>query len=160
PQHPEFITNIHEDKNNIAPRFGFAYDMFANGKSVIRGGAGKFFGYMPDILLSNPLTQISGTFNQITLTSPTPRPAPSPTFPNVLTPDQFAQLAKVSTDIVTISPNYQAQQALRSSLQFEQQLGKSYTAAVGFIRSRLSKVEGSQNINAVKTGVMLGNLPL
>ncbi|HWW60995.1 MAG TPA: TonB-dependent receptor, partial [Thermoanaerobaculia bacterium] len=69
PQHPEFITQIEEDKDNYAPRFGFAWDLLGTGRSVLRGGTGKFFGYMPDILLSNPLTQISGNFNQVTISN-------------------------------------------------------------------------------------------
>lgn len=31
------------DTNNFAPRFGFAYDMFGNGKSVVRGSVGLYY---------------------------------------------------------------------------------------------------------------------
>ncbi|HXG83982.1 MAG TPA: TonB-dependent receptor, partial [Pyrinomonadaceae bacterium] len=31
------------DKNNFAPRFGFAYDLFGDGKTVVRGALGLFY---------------------------------------------------------------------------------------------------------------------
>lgn len=34
---------IPRDNNNIAPRFGFAYDIFGNGKTVVRGALGLFY---------------------------------------------------------------------------------------------------------------------
>ena len=161
PQHPEFISNFKED-HNVAPRFGFAYDINGNGRSVLRGGTGKFFGYMPDILLSNPLTQISGNFNQITISNCTlaSNPVKCPTYPNILTPDQFNQLAKVGTDIVTFGPDYQAQEAWRSSLQYEQQLGSNYSVGVGTIYQHTTHIEGTRNINAVPLGFSFGNIPV
>lgn len=43
-------------KNNVAPRFGFAYDVGGHGKTVIRGGTGLFF----DILKGEDNLQFNG----------------------------------------------------------------------------------------------------
>jgi hypothetical protein len=160
PQHPEFITQIKEDKNNIAPRLGWAYDVRGDGKSVIRGGIGKFYGYMPDILLSNPLTQISGNFNQVSITCAAPGAVPCPTFPSILAGDQATKLVKIGTDIVSVASDYQAQESLRGSLQFERELGRRYSASVGTVLAKITKAQGSRNINAVANGIRLGNVPL
>jgi hypothetical protein len=161
PQHPEFVSQIEED-HNLAPRLGFAFDVLGNGRSVVRGGTGKFFSYMPSILLSNPLTQISGNFSQVSISNcnATTNVVPCPAYPNLLSPAQFGQLARVGTDIVTIGPDYEAQEAWRSSLQFEQQIGSTYSAAAGLIYQKTTKVQGTRNINLVPAGFSFGDLPI
>ena len=34
---------VKDDKNNFSPRFGFAYDILGNGRSVVRGGYGIYY---------------------------------------------------------------------------------------------------------------------
>jgi len=162
PQHPEFVSNIRVDRNNIAPRVGIAWDVEGDGSSVLRGGAGRFFGYMPAILLSNPLTQISGNFLQGSITCTASGLAvPCPVYPGTLSAAQFAQLgATAGTDIVTVGSGYQAQESWRSNLQYERQFGRGISGAVGVIYSRMAKVQGSRNINAVPSGIVLAGLPV
>jgi hypothetical protein len=161
PQHPEFLSQVKDDKNNLAPRFGFAYDLFGNGRSVLRGGSGKFFEYMPDILLASPIQGISGALITSTFTCTTnPATNPCPTYPNILTPTAFLAKAKLGANLVTIGSDYQAQEAHRSSLQYEQQIGQTYSAGVSAIYSKLTHVQGTVNKNIVPTGVILGDMPV
>jgi hypothetical protein len=85
------------DWKNFAPRLGFAYDVFGNGKTSLRGGAGVFFdarivGYYNFHLVNTPwsetvsLTSPAGPFSNpylgITNPFPLPRvPAPNAPFP-------------------------------------------------------------------------------
>jgi carboxypeptidase family protein len=55
------------DRNNLGPRFGFAWVPIANSPMVLRGGYGIFYGYTPSIMLStaqsnNGLSIVTKTF--------------------------------------------------------------------------------------------------
>jgi hypothetical protein len=50
------------DKNNISPRVGFAYDLKGDGKSVVRGGYGRFYDKSHLELISAIIT--NGVFSQ------------------------------------------------------------------------------------------------
>jgi hypothetical protein len=154
PQHPEFLSQIKNDTNNFAPRVSFAWDIRGDGRSVLRGGTGKFFEYMPDILLASPLQGLSGA---LITTSFTCSRQPCPTYPNIFSPEEFLANSHLSADVVTIGPNYQAQNAWRSSLQYEQRIGNSYSVGVSAVYSKLEHVQGTINVNLVPIGT-LGNM--
>src|ERR1017187_2276784 len=160
PQHPEFLTQIKDDTNNIAPRLGVAWDVFGDGSCVLRGGTGKFFEYMPDILLASPLQGISGALLTSTFTCTTTPTNPCPAYPNIFSPPDFLAKSKLGANLVTIGSNYQAQESWRTSLGFEQRLGEGYVAGVNAVYSKLTHIQGTANINLVPTGYVLGNMPV
>jgi hypothetical protein len=71
------------DNNNVMPRTGFAWDLNKNGRTVVRGGYGRFYDQLFDnIPNTEDLFGITGNFS-ITLT-PGGNPGVFPTFPAVL----------------------------------------------------------------------------
>ncbi len=155
-KYPQFADAWKSNRHAFAPRLGFAYDLAGTGHSVLRGGVGKFYNFLPAILLANPLSQLSGFFNQILITCNATNPCP--TYPNLLTPAQFAAIPAASNALQVIQRNLQPQQSRRATLQFEQQIGSQYSVAIGGEYSKLTNVQGKQQLNA--TPVLVNGSPL
>ncbi len=62
------------DKNNFAPRFGFAFDMFGNGKTVLRGSIGLYYDHPLLAVAFNSDIADAAQQQQAVLTAGSPSP--------------------------------------------------------------------------------------
>jgi hypothetical protein len=65
-----FEKLVESDRNNIAPRFGLAFDAFGNGKTVFRVGTGVYFDQLPasyisQLMYNRPSTTPNALFGVI-----------------------------------------------------------------------------------------------
>jgi outer membrane receptor protein involved in Fe transport len=68
---------VRTDRNNIAPRLGFAWRPFGGGSTVVRGGYGLYFDMMP---IDLPASQTPFVFQETQFTNPA---VPTVVFPSV-----------------------------------------------------------------------------
>jgi hypothetical protein len=139
PQHG--VRNVY---SNIMPRLGFAYDVFGNGKTSIRGGAGSFYETRQSAIfnsgqtnnspfsISENLTQPAGPFSNPYLGIPNPFPTSIYPASNVVFPSP--------TKVYTPDPSgtYKVPVIYDWNLTFEQQITPSLSSRVAYVGSHAS----------------------
>jgi hypothetical protein len=111
---------------NFAPRVGFAWDPFKNGKTAVRGGFGMFHVVPLPYLFQGLLSRSTPFYPGGTLSSP-----PSTSFPN-----QVAQLEVPSTvgaSIVEFNPR--PAYKMQWNLNIQRQLTRSLALTAGYVGS-------------------------
>jgi hypothetical protein len=145
------------DTNNWAPRFGFAYDLFGDKKTVLRGGYGIYY----QRTSNQPLLQTSGglPFSEpvsparfsVTTTNPFPSIRPASDFP-LSTDQRVPRLVGVAADGSPIfdgpggapfsgflfypSRDFHSPYAQQWNLTVQREIANSWVAEIGYVGTR------------------------
>lgn len=131
-------SRIPRDQNNVGPRFGFAYNLDDNGKSVIRGGYGIFYGRTPSIFTGTAFTQNGIQVQTYTLSRNLPA------YPNILTAPPPSNR---TPDLFVFAPDYVQPMTHQWSFNYERQLGKDLALTIGYLGVRGEHLTRSRDIN-------------
>jgi hypothetical protein len=137
------------DKNNFAPRFGFAWDPLGNGRTSVRGAYGIFYTYAGAI--------ISSTVNQtppyiLPLSFPTP-PALSDPYRGRVNPFPYTVDTKnpifvYPTQQYTVDPNFRDGYVQQFNFNIQHELGRDLVVQAAYVGRVSRKLTSVREINA------------
>ena len=150
------VIKVKEDRNNFAPRFGFAYAphsvgnrFVGNGKTVVRGGFGVFY----DVVFTNITDNsqaASPNANASTLQSPSGRG-----IANVSTAIYAPNLALPSNSVTSVDSNQVNPYTYQYNLGVEQELPANMKLSMFYVGTRGLKVFAQRQFNYSVNGVKL-----
>ena len=157
-------TLNNNDYNNFAPRIGFAYDPFGDGKTAIRGGYGMYFirisnQMLLQLITAAPFFQLSNITNPapgtISMANPFPAlPVPSafPIFPTPpsLTGFNAKGTPQFSAPLLTLNPferDMQTPYTQNWNLTIERDLGKGFGLQLGYIGTKGTRLLFGRQVN-------------
>ncbi len=138
---------IPDDKNNWAPRVGFAWDITGDGKSVLRGGGGIFYDYTPTLLDANALLANGIRVNTVTVYC---SGGECPTYPDTI--PNIGDLDAAVSDIFVFDPNFEEPETLRFSLGYEREIARDFSIGVDVLWSETKKLQRKWDQNISRDG--------
>ncbi len=133
------------EKHDFAPRVGFAYDVFGNGKAALRGG----FGIAYD-------TALYGIYEQNTFANPPF--LQSPNIPNTSFDNPAAGTARLNVNPIVLrgtGPDFKTPYTQQYSFDLQQQLTPSLILDTGYFGQTGRNLIGIVDLNEVPAGAYL-----
>ncbi|HSJ08587.1 MAG TPA: TonB-dependent receptor [Longimicrobiales bacterium] len=156
------------DNNNISPRLSLAYDVDGAGRSVIRAGAGYFFGRVPYVLGGNVLGSQRPVFNLTcsgSIEDNDPNAPPSPLdyrnwantgADNPINCAGNAGFSGVPTYTMW-SPDFEYPETFKANIGGETLLGERAQVSLDFMYSRTTNLYTVRNLNLRQAQFQLDN---
>ncbi len=148
-------AGLHSNFRYFAPRIGFAYDVFGDGKTSVRGGFGMFYDSVPPNTMSNRMVDLTPFSPQINLTQPqgtfsNPYLGITNPFPGQWPPPANSAFpAPVLAVTYDTSNNFQGASPVlyNWNLMIERQLPGAWLGRAGFVGSHGSHMMESIELN-------------
>jgi len=154
------VGGVHTADNHFSPRLGFAYDPFGNGKTVIHGAGGLFFGgisgnewefpsnYAPYAVRNSGYSKVTSLTHPYS-NDPTEFPGGTNPYPNLM----FNYKSKAATflplnQVVAFDPNYRWPYSIQLNFGVQQQLNKNLALSVTYVAALNRKTPLYNDINA------------
>ncbi len=155
PQLPQ-TANSPDDRNNIGPRAGLAWDIFGNGHTLIRTGFGVFYGRIVNGTIFSALTASGSPQTQRTYRYSSSIEPGAPQFPGIFFSVPTGAMRGSLPSAYYFAKNYQAPESMQGNFTVEQNVGWDTVVSLTYLTSQGRELPNfiDTNIDNATVGVL------